>query len=100
MSTETTGVPVAAEPIGAANVDRRGQELWHRFHQAAFADPSLLDDIPNGVTLVLVPTDDPEVARREVERGLAILGRGKDVYFRHVAPADLPDASAPVPPSS
>ena len=60
----------------------------------------MLDEIPNGVTLVLVPTDDPEVARREVEHGLAILGRGKDVYFRHVAPADVPDASAPVPPSS
>ena len=81
MSAEAATVPTA---------DETG-ELTHRAIATTFAlardilaDPSLLNDIPEGATLVLVPTVDPELAAAEVEQGLAALRRGEDACFRHV----------------
>ncbi len=55
--------------------------------EAALRDPSLLDGIPDGVTLVLLPVDDPEAATRSVQLGLDAIDRGEDVLFKHVRPA-------------
>ena len=70
------------------DVDRRGIELNVDFTRAIFENPDILDDIPNGVLLVLIPPDDPELAAREIESGIAWLHQGADVYFRHVRPGD------------
>jgi hypothetical protein len=67
----------------------RATELTIAFTRAAFADPSLLDEIPNGVHLVLLPEGDPAHVEYEIELGLAALRRGENVYFRHVATDEL-----------
>ncbi len=61
-------------------------------------DPSLLEQIPDGVMLVLLPDDDPEYVALCIERGLKDLERGFDVYFRHYpTPRTLPRDDADPP---
>ncbi len=74
----------------AATVDRN-LELSRRFTLATFADPTIADDIPDGAMVVLIPDDDPDHARANIEIGLAAVRRGENVYFRHVRMAELPD---------
>lgn len=59
-------------------------DLWVAFTQAIVDDPSVLDDIPNGSTLVLIPDDNPELAEANLKRGIDAARRGSDVYIRHV----------------
>ncbi|MGH2557521.1 MAG: hypothetical protein ACRDJH_00540 [Thermomicrobiales bacterium] len=68
----------------------RSLELARRFGLAIINDPSLLDDIPDGVNLVLVAADDLTLAEMKIEIGLAAVRRGEDVSFRHIRLADLP----------
>ncbi len=95
MSTNLIAArPATAPDDDAARVDAlvsKQLELLRRFTLAVFADPSLADAIPNDVTLVLLPDDDPDFVETEMTLGLAALRRGQDVYFRHVRLADLPD---------
>ncbi|MGH2533804.1 MAG: hypothetical protein ACRDJW_16045 [Thermomicrobiales bacterium] len=69
----------------------RSLELARRFGLAVIQNPSLLDDIPDGVNLILVADDDLELAAMKIEIGVAAVRRGDDVYFRHVCLADLPE---------
>ncbi len=69
---------------------------WHR---AVFADATILDDIPQGVTLVLLPEHDPELAESEMAKGMAAVRSDQNVYFRHLIEADLPSGSIASPPS-
>ena len=87
MSTE---VASASEAEAAGQVDKR-LELVRRFILAGFVDPTRFDDIPRGVLLFLLPDDDPAFVEREIAAGTASARRGKDVYFRHIHVADLPD---------
>ena len=69
----------------------RNLELAERLLVAGFDDPALLEAVPDGATIVLLPDDDPELAAYNLELGLASIRRGRDVYFRHVravAPAE------------
>lgn len=59
-------------------------DLLDEFTQAIFADPSLLNDVPNGATLVLLPDDDPGFVERSIARGVEAIRQGRNVYFRHV----------------
>ena len=93
MSAKTAEVETAVAGE-AASVEARSNALWSRFHAAIFDDPGILDDIPNGATLILVPDDDPALAAREVALGQEALAAGRDTYFRHVRVADLPEAPA------
>jgi hypothetical protein len=70
---------------------RRSLELSRRWAKAILEDPDLLDEIPDGCDLELLPDDDLELAELNVELGLAALRRGFNVYFRHVRLADLPE---------
>jgi len=83
-----------APTSNAAPVEARSRALWSRFHAAIFDDPAILDDIPNGATLVLVPRDDPALAAHELALGQEALAAGRDTYFRHVRIADLPEPPA------
>ncbi|HEV2108469.1 MAG TPA: DUF5647 family protein [Thermomicrobiales bacterium] len=67
--------------------------LWERWHHAVFADATILDAVPQGVTLVLLPEHDPELAESEMAKGMAAVRSGKNVYFRHLIEADLPSSS-------
>jgi hypothetical protein len=54
-------------------------------------DPSILDNIPDGASIVFIPRDDPEAAASNRQLGMKILESGEDVYFRHVESLDIPD---------
>jgi len=47
-------------------------------------DPSLLDEIPEGATVVLIPDDDAELAEANLRQGIAAFRAGANVYLRHV----------------
>lgn len=64
--------------------------LGFDFVQAIIDDPSIADDIPNGVTLVLIPDDDPELAEREFESAIESARKGQDVYIRHFQRSNTP----------
>ncbi|MGH2534764.1 MAG: hypothetical protein ACRDJW_21100 [Thermomicrobiales bacterium] len=83
VTLDSTNAETKAHPV-------RSLQLHRRFLLAAIADASLVDDIPNGVNLSLVPTDDPALAEQEIELGLTALRQGRDVYFKHIRLADLP----------
>jgi hypothetical protein len=68
-----------------ANVtDGRDDEVWTTFLHSIVDDPTILDDIPNGSTVVLIPDDDPELAELNLQSGLDSARRGADVYIRHI----------------
>ncbi|HLI50705.1 MAG TPA: DUF5647 family protein [Thermomicrobiaceae bacterium] len=54
------------------------------FARSIVDDPTILDEIPDGATLVLVPDSDPKTINTNLELARAALERGEDVYLRHV----------------
>jgi hypothetical protein len=64
-------------------IDQRDQELHSAFVRAYVEDVSILEDIPNGSALILVPDDDPELAETNLGRAVEAARRGYDVYIRH-----------------
>jgi hypothetical protein len=81
MSAPTTTNGLADET--AAMIDAN-LELSRRFFAAAFDDPSLLDDLPKDATLVLIPFDDPDLARVNMIAAEREEGLGKRVVLRFV----------------
>lgn len=75
---------------GVADLTERAIDTTFDFVRAAAADPVVFDEVPDGAMLVLVPADDPVLAAAEIEQGLAALGRGHNVYFRHVRRDESP----------
>lgn len=67
----------------AKSVTERDIELSVAFVNAFYDDVSILDDIPNGSTLVLLPDDDPELAKFNLEQAVRSAQNGADVYIRH-----------------
>lgn len=72
------------------NAPDRNLSLASEFLQAVLDDPALVEQIPDGVTLVLIPNDDPELARFNLDLGWKAVLAGEDVYFRHVRGAATP----------
>ena len=58
-------------------------KLGFEFARNLVDDPSSLEDIPDGATVVIIPDDDPEVAERNIELALKAVREGADVYIRH-----------------
>ncbi len=52
--------------------------------QTHLEHPELLNDVPDGATLVLIPDNDPELTAFNIELGMKAVQAGQDVYFRHV----------------
>ena len=67
--------PAASAPSTDAG---RVFDLLDDLTQAIFAAPSLLDDIPDRATLVLLPDDDPNFTERGIARGVAATGQGDE----------------------
>lgn len=67
----------------AKSLIERYYELSDAFVDAYFDDASILEDIPNGSTLILVPDDDPELAKFSLREGVRAAEEGADVYIRH-----------------
>ena len=68
-------------------LERQNIALTADFLAAAVDDPTILDDIPNGCVLILLPDDADEAF---VEANLALardaIREGRDVYVRHLKP--------------
>ena len=90
MTTETTKTRTDVTGPEEQARARRSLDLTRRFTQAAMADPSILDGVPNGVTLVLLPAEEPERWDEEIELGLMAVRQGRDILIKHVRLADLP----------
>lgn len=58
--------------------------LSFEFAKSIIDDPAILEDIPDGATLVLLPDDDAELSRENLRLGVESAERGEDVYIRHV----------------
>jgi uncharacterized protein YjiK len=77
------------DPATAARITKN-LELARRFTLSIFEDPEILESIPDGISLVLVPDDDEELARANLESALNTARSGRDVLIRHVRPSELP----------
>lgn len=95
---------VAVAPTTAPDTQEHIDNRWdlhQRFLQAAIADPALFADIPFGVVLFLLPDDDPSFVERELVVGADAVRRGKNVYFKQIRVADLPEptpvSTEPIP---
>ncbi|MBL7065886.1 MAG: hypothetical protein ISS49_17050 [Anaerolineae bacterium] len=63
---------------------RRNHDLFEIFMQQVLDDPELLDDIPNGVNIVFLPDNDPELLEANRELGRIKRQEGKQVVFVQV----------------
>lgn len=59
----------------------RNLQLVCDFDQAIMDDPSILDRIPDGATVILMPQNDTELARANLELAMRDLQAGKDVLL-------------------
>lgn len=67
----------------AEDVIERNLVLAFDLMQAAIADPSILDQFPDGATVVIVPDTDEKMASVNLELGKQAAGAGQNVYFYH-----------------
>jgi hypothetical protein len=80
-------------PLSPINFDRKTISLTADFIEAAMEDASVLEGIPQGAVLVLLPADDPEFVEESISLGVDAVRKGRDVVFRHfgkVAPRATP----------
>lgn len=53
--------------------------------QEIFADPTLLETIPQrGATVVFIPDDDPDLAQANIDMALESFAQGRNVYLYHI----------------
>ncbi len=91
MSVETSAYDAATMEVIDRNI-----KLSFDFARQILADPAILDDIPDGVTLVLLLKDDPAFNEINIDLGLKALRRGEDAYFRYMRdrPASADESGA------
>ncbi len=65
-----------------AELTRRNIEITGQFLQEILADPSLLDAIPEGATLVTLPYDDPALGLRNLALASRVASNGTRVELR------------------
>jgi hypothetical protein len=76
---------------GTSDAIERNMDLSFDFARRIFENPEILEEIPEGATLVLLPDDDPSLLQEKMELGIRALHRGENVYFRHVkSPSPAP----------
>jgi hypothetical protein len=63
----------------------RNITLSFEFARSIVDNPSILDEIPDGATLILLPSDEPDLVRENLRLGIAAAERGENVYLRHVS---------------
>ena len=80
MSTQAPPTVTIAERIG---------RLHARLGRTIIANPAVLEEIPNGAALVLLPHDaDQEFVEANIALGLDALKKGRSVYFKRLAPGE------------
>ncbi|TVR75569.1 MAG: hypothetical protein EA415_03570 [Sphaerobacteraceae bacterium] len=68
-----------------ADFTERNITLSFEFARSIVDNPSILDEIPDGATLILLPSDEPDLVRENFRLGIAVAERGENVYLRHVS---------------
>src|SRR5687768_16973461 len=90
----------SAAPITAGTATSGGKliaTLTAEPGSAIIADASILDEIPNGAGLVLLPDGaDEEFVEATIALGLDVLRKGHSVYFRWLAPGEWGIGAQPV----
>lgn len=74
------------EPVDAAAGGQfeRTLELSERFFDAVFDNPAILDDIPDGASLVFVPDDDSDEAAENIRAAAKMRHAGALVHLVQV----------------
>jgi hypothetical protein len=68
---------------------RRNAALLSELGTAIIQDASILDEIPEGAMLVLLPTNaDRDFIESSIATGIDMIAKGHNVYFRHLAPGE------------
>ena len=88
--TRTTP-PMRDAPVN--EFDRKSIALTADFIRASFDDARVLDGIPDGATLILLPADDPAFVDESIQLGIEAIREGRDVVFRHVGKKHLAPVS-------
>ena len=57
--------------------------------QSVIDDPSVLDQIPNHASIVLLPQDDPEQFEANLAMAMDAARKGKNVYLKQVESVNL-----------
>ncbi|MGH2534734.1 MAG: DUF5647 family protein [Thermomicrobiales bacterium] len=60
-------------------------DLAFQMIEEAIERPSLLDDIPDGATVVVMPSDDPELPQQNLSLPMRLAEAGKTVVPHHAA---------------
>lgn len=98
---EEVGQAMSVRETTVSDAERRTVEgninLGFDFVSAAIDDPSLLDGIPQGATLVLLPEDDPDLTETNLGIAVRAAREGKTVVIR---PAVSPKHSQDAKPSA
>lgn len=92
MSTQRTPTTEAAAPsrgnddLSPAAIDRidRNLELAGEYLRAIFADPSLVEAIPFGASVYLIPADDPTMAAANLEGARRARLAGQTVHVHYL----------------
>lgn len=66
----------------------RNLALSQAFTRSLLEHPETLDDVPDGATIIFLPSGDPELAAYNRAVGVQRVAEGANVYFKHV---DSPD---------
>lgn len=70
---------------------RKNLDLLNEFMKYAFEHPQVLDQIPSGAELVILPQDDPELMRENTRQANASVSAGKQVVrFKFHRPEPAP----------
>ncbi len=76
-------------------IQERIGQLHASLGSTIFADPAVLEEIPNGAVLVLLPHDaDDEFVEANIALGLEALRKGFSVYFKRLAAGEWGIGSA------
>lgn len=69
----------------------RNMDLAFQFIGQILNDPALLDEIPDGATVVLLPDDDPGQTNANIDLAVDSARDGSNVYMRHIETSSRPE---------
>lgn len=84
MKPESGGGVVTAPKPATPEHMKRNIGLGFDLFEAILDDVAILDEIPNGATVVLLPDDDQVLFDANIALGVNAARQGRDVLLRHV----------------
>ena len=84
MTAPMASAPTAEPGISDREFDRKVLAQTADLIIAAMDDASVVEDIPHGAMLILLPADDPTFAAEALAVGVKAVREGWNVYFKHL----------------